>query len=162
MRRALGGGIMGMGERDSGQGGECMPKIVGGCLCGSVRYQSEAEPVLTAACHCHHCQKQTSSAFSIFVVLPKGSLTIEGEPLAAFEDVGDSGLPVFRKFCSKCGSAIVSEVVATPDLEWLNAGTLDDPSWFRPQMNLWCDSAQPWVSIDDDIPAYAGNPPQGD
>jgi hypothetical protein len=143
MRRALGGGIMGMGERDSGQGGECMPKIVGGCLCGSVRYQSEAEPVLTAACHCHHCQKQTSSAFSIFIVLPKESLRIEGEALAAFEDVGDSGLPVFRKFCTKCGSAIVSEVVATPDVEWLNAGTLDDPSWFRPQMNIWCDSAQP-------------------
>jgi hypothetical protein len=39
---------------------------------------------------------------------------------------------------------------------------LDDPSWFRPQMNLWCDSAQPWVSIDHTIPAYAGNPPQGD
>jgi hypothetical protein len=29
-------------------------------------------------------------------------------------------------------------------------------------MNLWCESAQPWVSIDDTIPAYAGNPPQGD
>jgi hypothetical protein len=104
-----------------------MPNIVGGCLCGSVRYESEAEPTLTAACHCRHCQKQTSSAFSIFVVLSKGSLRIEGEALAAFEDVGESGLPVFRKFCPKCGSAIVSEVVATPELEWLNAGTLDDP-----------------------------------
>jgi hypothetical protein len=116
-----------------------MPNIVGGCLCGSVRYESEAEPMVTAVCHCRHCQKQTSSAFSIFVVLPKGSLRIEGEPLAAYEDVGESGLPVFRKFCPKCGSAIVSEVVATPDVEWLNAGTLDDPSWFRPQMHMWCE-----------------------
>ena len=139
-----------------------MPNIVGGCLCGSVRYESEAEPILTAVCHYRHCQKQTNSAFSIFIVLPKGSLRIEGEALAAFEDVGESGLPVFRKFCPKCGSAIVSEVVATPDVEWLNAGTLDDPSSFRPQMNLWCDSAQPWVNIDDTIPAYPGNPPQGD
>jgi hypothetical protein len=39
---------------------------------------------------------------------------------------------------------------------------LDDPSWFRPQMHMWCGSSQPWVSIDEDIPAYAGNPPQGD
>lgn len=61
----------------------------------------------------------------------------------------------------KNGSAIVSEVVATPHVEWLNAGTLDDPSWFRPQMNIWCDSAKPWVSIDDTILAYAGDPPQG-
>src|SRR5215203_1715238 len=86
-----------------------MPNIVGGCLCGSVSYESEAEPTLTAVCHCRHCQKQTSSAFSMFIVLPKGSLRIEGEPLAAFEDVGESGLPVFRKFCPKCGSAIVGE-----------------------------------------------------
>src|ERR671928_1595799 len=127
MRRPLGGGIMGVGERvrarlkGSGQGGERMPNIVGGCLCGSVRYESEAEPVLTAACHCRHCQKQTSSAFSIFVVLPKGSLRIEGEPLAAFEDVGESGLPVFRRFCPKCGSGIVSEVCAMLDLEWCSA-----------------------------------------
>ena len=48
--------------------------VVGGCLCGGVRYASEAEPVLTALCHCRHCQKQTSSAFSVLVALPKGSL----------------------------------------------------------------------------------------
>ena len=54
-----------------------MPNIVGGCLCGAVRYESEAEPVLTAVCHCRDCQKQTSSAFSVLVVLPKDSLRTE-------------------------------------------------------------------------------------
>src|SRR4029434_9889419 len=88
--------------KQSGQGGERMPNIVGGCLCGSVRYESEAEPILTAVCHCRHCQKQTSSAFSIFVVLPKRSLRIEGEPLAAFADVGARGLSVLRKFSRTC------------------------------------------------------------
>ena len=95
-----------------------MPNIVGGCLCGSVRYESEAEPVLTALCHCRHCQKQTSSAFSILLALPKGSLRTEGQALAAFEDVGDeSGLPVIRRFCPQCGSAIMTEIAATPDLD---------------------------------------------
>ena len=37
-----------------------MPKLEGGCLCGAVRYTSEAEPALTAVCHCPDCQKQTS------------------------------------------------------------------------------------------------------
>ena len=96
-----------------------MPKIVGGCLCGSVRYESEAEPTLTAVCHCHHCQKQTSSAFSILVALPKGGLRTEGEALAAFETVGvDTGLSVTRRFCFKCGSAVMSDLAATPELEW--------------------------------------------
>ena len=57
-----------------------MPNIVGGCLCGAVRYESEAEPVLTAVCHCRDCQKQTSSAFSVLVVLPKDNLRTEGGP----------------------------------------------------------------------------------
>jgi hypothetical protein len=55
-----------------------MSNIVGGCLCGSVSYEADAEPVLTALCHCKHCQKQTSSAFSVLVALPKGSLRFEG------------------------------------------------------------------------------------
>lgn len=86
---------------------------------------------------------------------------LEGRGLAAFEDVGESGYLNVRKFCPECGSPIMSEVAATPELEWLKAGTLDDPSWLRPQMNMWCDSAQPWVSMDDDIPAFEGNPPLG-
>ena len=139
-----------------------MPNIVGGCLCGAVRYQSEAEPVLTAVCHCRECQKQTSSAFSVLVVLPKDSLRTEGRALASVRTVGeDTGLTTTRRFCPECGSAIVSAVGATPELEWLKAGTLDDTSWLRPQMHIWVSSAQPWVSLDDDIPAYERNPPLG-
>jgi len=136
--------------------------IAGGCLCGAVRYESEAEPVLTALCHCRDCQKQTSSAFSVLVALPKGSLRTEGRALASVETVGeDTGLPTTRRFCSGCGSAIVSDVGATPDLEWLKAGTLDDASWLRPQMHMWSSRAQPWVVLDEDIPAYERNPPLG-
>jgi len=138
-----------------------MADIVGGCLCGNVRYSSDAEPVMTAVCHCSHCQTQTSSAFSILVAVPKGSLQIEGEPLAAYETQGESGQPITRKFCPNCGSPVVSDVTVTPDLEWIKAGTLDDTSWLQPQVHWWCDSAQPWVKIDEAVPAFAGNPPLG-
>ena len=47
-----------------------MSKIAGGCLCGSVRYTSEAEPALVAVCHCATCQKYTGSAFSLNVGVP--------------------------------------------------------------------------------------------
>ena len=138
-----------------------MSDIVGGCLCGNVRYRSDAQPVMTAVCHCSHCQTQTSSAFSILVAVPKGSLQIEGEPLAAYETQGESGQPITRKFCPNCGSPVVSDVTVTPDLEWIKAGTLDDTSWLQPQVHWWCDSAQPWVKIDEAVPAFAGNPPLG-
>lgn len=136
------------------------PKISGGCLCGAVRYASEAEPVVMAVCHCPHCQKQTSSAFSMLVAVPRETLRLEGD-LAAFEDVGESGQPMTRRFCPGCGSAIVSDPAVTPDLAWIKAGTLDDPSWFEPQMHIWRDTAQPWVSIDDSVPGFGKNPPPG-
>ena len=120
------------------------------------------EPVLTAVCHCRACQKQTSLAFSVLVVLPKGSLRFEGPGLSAFEHLGGSGQPVTRKFCPRCGSPVVADVAVTPGWEWLMAGTLDDPSWLEPQMNIWCSSAQPWVSMDESVPAHAGSPPLGD
>jgi hypothetical protein len=133
-------------------------RIAGGCLCGGVRYTSEVEPVLMAVCHCPHCQKQTSSAFSMIVGVPSGTLRFEGRDLAAFEDVGESGQPVTRRFCPGCGSAIVTHVSVAPELEWIKAGTLDDTSWFEPQMHIWCDTAQPWVTIDDSIPSFGKNP----
>ncbi len=136
-----------------------MSDIVGGCLCGSVRYTSDAEPILTAVCHCRGCQKQTSSAFSVVVAIPKGTLRTEGSALAAFQHVGDTGEQVIRRFCPNCGSPIVSEVAAAPELDWIKAGTLDDPSWLQPQMNIWCSTAQPWVDIDEVIPRFEKNPP---
>lgn len=138
-----------------------MPNMVGGCLCGGVRYAVYGRPWLTALCHCEDCQKQSGSAFSILVAVEREGLWIEGETLSAFESVGASGWPVTREFCSGCGSPILSEVSITPDLVWIKAGTLDDRSWLRPQMNIWCDSAQPWVLMDRAIPGFAKNPPIG-
>ena len=135
-----------------------MSQIVGGCLCGNIRYTCEAAPMMMAICHCKNCQKQTSTSFSILVAVPKGSLNIEGE-LSAYNDQGSSGQAVIRQFCGKCGSPIMSDVAALPTMDFLKAGTLDDTSWLKPEAQLWCDSAQSWIKLDDDIAQIAQNPP---
>lgn len=138
-----------------------MPNIVGGCLCGGVRYEGEIEPVLIAVCHCRDCQKHTSSAFSVLVVLPEGVLRTEGLELSDFEHAGGSGQPVVRRFCRGCGSPVVAGVAVTPERERPMAGTLADTSRVRPQMNIFCSGTQPWVSMDEAVPAYPGAPPLG-
>jgi hypothetical protein len=136
-----------------------MGKITGSCLCGAVRYETGAEPVLMGICHCKHCRKQSGSAFSMLVAVPKGSLALSGEPLAEFRDVGDSGQPVIRKFCPKCGSPVISQVTATPMWDFIKAGTLDDPSWFKPQFHMFCEHAQAWAMPQDGVPRIPRNPP---
>ena len=48
-----------------------------------------------------------------------------------------------------------------PMMDVIKAGTLDDTSWLQPQLNVWCDSAQPWVQLSDAIPRIPRNPPPG-
>ena len=134
-------------------------RLAGGCLCGAVRYACDAEPVLTALCHCRHCQKQTSAPFSIVVAVPRGSLRVERGTLKTFADTGDSGQPVARSFCPDCGSPIRSFVAALPELEFVKAGTLDDTSWLAPTMELWCETAQPWLAPDRSRQRLPRNPP---
>lgn len=139
--------------------GVTMSKISGSCLCGLVKYTSSASPVMTAVCHCTNCQRQTGSSFSLLVAVPKGSLHFTTNRPSIYEDKGSSGLPVFRHFCSNCGSPIFSDVAATPQLDWVKAGTLDDTSWVKPTVSIWCDSAQSWFALPDGITKFPQNPP---
>lgn len=136
-----------------------MQEVKGGCLCGSIRYASADQPALIAACHCTHCQKQSGSAFSVNLVMSSAGVQLTGSTLATFNDVGGSGLSVRRHFCRDCGSPIFTELDAMPGVAVLKAGTLDEPSWAQPQLNLWCQSALPWVSMAKGAAQFAQNPP---
>lgn len=126
-----------------------MAKLDGRCLCGNVTYSCDAEPLATAICHCTECQRQSGAAFSIVVAVTRDTLQIDGDSLASFTTVGtDSKQEVARQFCRECGSPIVSLPDALPEMAFIKAGTLDDRSWLEPQMQVWCDSAQPWVPLD--------------
>ena len=47
-----------------------MTHMIGGCLCGNLRYAANTEPIFSAVCHCKTCQKQTGTAFRIVVAVP--------------------------------------------------------------------------------------------
>jgi hypothetical protein len=121
-------------------------QITGHCLCGSVTYRAEGEPLAQAVCHCTDCQRQSRTAFSVVIAVPRAALTVEGSTLASFTTIGDDhGTQTERRFCSGCGSPIVSLVEAVPDLAFIKAGTLDDASWLEPAIEVWSRSAQPWA-----------------
>jgi len=119
--------------------------IDGHCLCGSITYHCDAEPILTGVCHCADCQHQTGAASSIIVAVPAGSLQVSGDTLKSFATVGEEhGTNTNRFFCSNCGSPIVSRVDAMPDLEFVKAGTMDDTSWLEPTIEFFTRTAQHW------------------
>lgn len=119
--------------------------IRGACLCGAVTYDIAGEPLFTAICHCTHCQRQTSSSFSIVIGVPPDSFRPRGD-IKTFRDRGDSGKAVERRFCPQCGSAIVSVAEAVPGVVFVKAGTLEHPERFTPAMEIFCEHAMPWLA----------------
>ena len=134
-----------------------MPQIVGGCLCGKVRYSAEGDPVFVGVCHCTDCQKFTGSAFSVVIGVAKPALKLEGK-LARYSKTGDSGKSIHRTFCPECGSSVADEADVMPDVVMLGSGTLDDPSWVKPAMQIYCDSAQPWVHLEGEMKRFPKMP----
>ena len=118
----------------------------GSCLCGGTTYTLKGNENTVVICHCTHCQKQTSSAFSLVVMAPSANVTIDG-PLKKYKDKGDSGGIIYRGFCPECGSAILSEAEALPGTAIIKAGTFDDTSWLVPEIQVFCESKQDWVAL---------------
>ena len=134
-----------------------MPSLNGSCLCGAVRYRSTAEPALTAFCHCRGCQKAGGGGYSVNVAVPTSSLDVQGRT-GSYEAPGTSGLPVIRRFCPQCGSALFTEAAAFAGTTFVKAGSLDDPSWIEPTLHIWCDSAQPWDKLPPGATCIGKNP----
>lgn len=134
-----------------------MAQIEGGCLCGRVRYRVDAEPGFVGICHCTDCQKFGGSAFATVIGVPAASVTVTGT-LKTFTKLGDSGKPIHRRFCPECGSGIVDEGDALPGVAMVYVGTLDDRSWVKPQAQIYCASAQPWVLLGGEMKHFAKAP----
>jgi hypothetical protein len=66
-----------------------------------------------------------------------------------------------RGFCAECGSRLTGgESDDRPTgFVGVTAGSLDDSSWFRPQMDFFVSDAQPWDQMDPAIPKYPIYPP---
>jgi hypothetical protein len=84
----------------------------GGCVCGAVRYECSAEPIMMFKCHCSDCQRLTGGEFD---ERPTGMIGV-------------------------------------------TVGSLDDPTWFHPQMDVFVSDAQPWDQMDSAIPKFEHYP----
>ena len=135
-----------------------MPRITGGCLCGAVRYSIDGEPIPDRQflCHCVDCQKHTGTAFVSGIAFPADSVVVTGPMTICTMPGGQSGEPINRRFCTRCGSPIMIDKDGT-GRKLIMAGTLDDKSLFKPKTSLFCEQAPSWVVMPADtenLPRY--------
>ena len=116
----------------------------GGCHCGAVRYVCSEEPTTVVNCHCGDCQQIAGSAFITGVLVPEGSVTVNGE-LKSYKVKADSGNGVARNFCPICGTRIMVELEG--GIVGVSYTTLDDSSWLEPAIEFYTSKAQPWINL---------------
>ncbi len=131
----------------------------GGCLCGAVRYESGGDPIFSLQCHCRDCQKSSGTAYIAAMRVPAASFQITQGAPKTYIGKADSGNAITRAFCGECGSPLYVQVATRPDIVGLRVGTLDDPSEFRPEADIFVKSAQPWEHLNPELPKYDTYPP---
>jgi hypothetical protein len=67
----------------------------------------------------------------------QGSLRFHASP-------SEAGGMTRRGFCQECGAPVVGKPDAVPQFVAIRAASLDDPSWFNPQMDVWTSDAHSW------------------
>jgi hypothetical protein len=135
--------------------------FTGGCACGAIRYECTAEPVMMLKCHCRDCQHITGGAFAPAVLLPAKAFRLTQGDLSYHFTPSLAGGKHKRGFCTRCGSRITGGEKQNEPSRVIGvlAGSLDDPSWFRAQMDIFTSDAQPWDHMDPAIPKYEKYPP---
>jgi hypothetical protein len=102
---------------------------------------------MSANCYCRDCQRSTGGAMAPVIVVPKSAFRLVRGDLKYHSVIGDSGNEVGRGFCTSCGAPIATRLAAMPDLMAIKAASLDKPELFKPTMNIYLSSAQPWAPV---------------
>jgi hypothetical protein len=132
--------------------------LLGGCLCGAVRFEISAPFLSAGYCHCTRCQRRTGTGSSANGRVPReGFRLLQGaEHLRAFEP--PSGVP--KLFCTSCGSALFSGDPFSDREVAVRLGALDGDPGIRPQYRQFTANAAVWEPVPDDgLARHAGARP---
>ena len=121
-------------------------KIDGGCHCGYVLYEAEADPAKASICHCTDCQVLSGTAFRTVVRAEEGTFKLlAGEP-TIYVKTADSGTKRAQAFCPRCGTPIyATSVGAGAKIYSIRTGSLRQRDRFVPRRQIWFRSRQRWL-----------------
>ena len=119
-------------------------------LCGETRFEHRGPENWCGHCHCESCRRNTSSAFTTFVGVPRNASRSTGREPAVYR----SSPGVRRLFCANCGTPIAYDADAYPDEIHFYAACLEYPAGVIPQFHVYCAEKLPWVELADDLPRY--------
>ena len=129
----------------------------GGCLCGALRYEAEGAPLYQGYCFCSDCRKASGSGFVGFLGFPPGAVRITGEVLLHSKKL-KNGRSAERNSCAICGGLVFGGEIGNAENPTIYAGSLDDPSLFRPTMAINIAEAPAWAPVPPGLTEFNAMP----
>ena len=129
-------------------------KINGGCHCGSIAYEAEADPDKVVLCHCTDCQTLSGSAFRIVVPIAEADFTLLSGALKTYVKTAESGNQRAQTFCPECGTNIYATSVGDgPKVLGVRVATARQRDDLPPKRQVWFRSHQNWLTDLKAVPA---------
>ncbi|MBV7394992.1 GFA family protein [Mameliella sediminis] len=115
----------------------------GSCRCGRTHIRITKPPLMTAACHCRGCQKMSSSAYSLTVLVPLDGFEVtQGEPV----ECGTHGPDQDHMACPHCMSWMFTRITGVDAFLNVRPTMFDETSWFVPYIETMTSAKLPWVT----------------
>ncbi|MDA8230319.1 MAG: GFA family protein [Magnetospirillum sp.] len=112
----------------------------GGCLCGAVRYRIEGEPLSAGYCHCRMCRRAAGAPVAVWAAFRRDQFAfVKGQP-----DSLPASDRAVRRFCGRCGTALMFEYSGETTSIDVSVASLDDPNAAEPLRRIWMASRLPW------------------
>lgn len=131
--------------------------ITGGCLCGALRYEASAAPGVAGYCCCVDCRKASGSGFIPFMGFPAAVVRFSGDARQV-RSRAFRGTEAVRNVCPTCGGLVFGGEVGVDTSHTIYAGSLDDPSWFKPSMVLFERARPAWVRLPEGLRVFETMP----
>lgn len=126
--------------------------LSGGCYCGQVRYEAEAQPFQETVCHCADCRRIVGAASVAWFTVPLAAFRFTaGEP-SNFR----SSAHATRRFCGVCGTSLTFERDDLSDEIDVTIASLDDPDAVPPKDHTHAAGKLSWTALRDGLPVFLG------
>lgn len=136
--------------------------VTGGCVCGAVRYECDWSPLRMFNCHCRTCQLAGGGPYLPLVIVRASAFRLTKGALRYHVTDRITGALHKRGFCADCGTHITGGETPDHPTRWLGfpAVTLDDPSVYKPEADIFVSHAQVWDRLDPALPKHETYPPR--
>ena len=136
-----------------------MPKkYTGGCACGAVTFEFDADPEFVANCHCLDCKRASGGEMATFFGVPADDFTLLSGNPGAFHYIAESGRGLDRNFCPQCAARVFSSNLESfPGTVFVQLGSLDHPEMIAPKLEMFVKRRLAW-NKPLDLPQFEGMP----